>query len=363
MNKVREKITQRQRKRFAHIARYFRAVIFFDKKIQYLFFVLFLICCKSIFSQDLRFTQFHASDTWLNPAFAGNKGQPRLEINFRDQWPAIPQTYVSYRIAFDAAIEDLNSGIGLFIVRDDEGQSILKTQQFGAQYMYQVQLTKQMALNTAVQASYTQRSIDWNELQFYDQINPIYGFTDATGNPNPISQTPPSQFEIHYSDFAAGALLFTNKWYAGISASHLTQPDQSFYTGNESKLPLTVTVQSGLQFYDDQKLYPFVVNPLALFTLQKDYKQMMAGSYFKKGNLLAGAFTKYNFQHLTDVSALIGLRKGWMTFAYSYDVPLGALSGASGGAHEVSIVVLFMESSSKMTTKRQKRSLECPSIL
>jgi type IX secretion system PorP/SprF family membrane protein len=363
MYKIRKKITHKERSEFALIAFIFGAKIFLTQNLHFFLLAFSFFSFKTVFAQDLRFTQFHASDTWVNPAFAGIKGQPRLEVNFRDQWPSIPQTYVSYRIAFDATLSEINSGVGLFITKDDEGQNVLKTMQMGVQYNYQLQLAKNLALNAGMQATYIQKSVDWNELQFYDQIDPIYGFTDASGNPNPTSQIQPANTKLTFTDFAASALLFSSKWYVGLSAAHLTQPEQSFYSENSSKLPMSVTLQTGLLFYNDQKLDPIIINPLALFTVQKDYKQLMAGSYFKLGNLLGGVFSKYNMQEVTDVSGLIGLRKGWMTFAYSYDVPLGSFSGESGGAHEVSVVVLFEPSSTKMKTKRQKHALDCPGIL
>ncbi|MBC8173129.1 MAG: PorP/SprF family type IX secretion system membrane protein, partial [Chitinophagales bacterium] len=215
MSKLRQKRTEKKRNRFPLIAFISGRMEICAGILHFVHILVFLFLVHTTFSQDLRFTQVHASDTWVNPAFAGIKGQPRLEINFRDQWPAIPQTYVSYRLAFDASLEFLNSGVGLFAVKDDEGQSILKTTNFGVQYSYQAQLSKRLALNIGVQGSYIQRSIDWAELQFYDQINPVFGFTDAAGNTNVSSQIPPSSPTIQYYDFSAGALLFSNIWYLG----------------------------------------------------------------------------------------------------------------------------------------------------
>ena len=62
-------------------------------------------------AQDLRFTQWHASDMVLNPAFAGAGAGGRFTANFRSQWPDMPQTYLSYRICYDQPISDVNSGL------------------------------------------------------------------------------------------------------------------------------------------------------------------------------------------------------------------------------------------------------------
>lgn len=362
MSKSRKKITHKERKWFAHIAFNFTAQSFFTKCTQCLF-QLTILFMGTASAQDLRFTQFHASDTWLNPAFAGIKGQPRIEVNVRDQWPSMPQSYMSYRVAFDAPLAFMSSGAGLFIVKDDQGQSLLQSLQVGGQFNYQVQLGKKLAFNGGIQASYTQYKINWAEVQLFDQINPVYGFTDASGNPNPSGQAMPAELELHYPDFSAGFLFFSSKWYAGGAVSHLTQPEQNFFSNENSRLPMAVTAQAGFQILKDYKTDPFVTNPVVVATMQKDFRQLMAGSYFRKSKIIAGVFAKYNFSELTDVSALAGLKKGWMTFAYSYDIALGSLQGQSGGAHEISIVVLFEQSSTKTATIRRKHALDCPGVL
>ena len=67
------------------------------------FFVCFLIVlCFSTFlntkkahAQDPAFSQFYANPLYLNPAFAGTNDCPRVNLNYRDQWPGIGRTYVT----------------------------------------------------------------------------------------------------------------------------------------------------------------------------------------------------------------------------------------------------------------------------
>ncbi|MFT4523977.1 MAG: hypothetical protein ACI85F_000118, partial [Bacteroidia bacterium] len=47
-------------------------------------------------AQDPQFTQFYANPLYLNPAFAGSKRCPRVVMNYRNQWPAISGTFVTY---------------------------------------------------------------------------------------------------------------------------------------------------------------------------------------------------------------------------------------------------------------------------
>ena len=140
----------------------------------YLFFFYALITIHGVNAQDLRFTQYHASDTYLNPAFAGSAGDPGITINFRDQWPDMPQTYISYRVALSQPINVLSSGVGVYVIQDNQGNGVLKNFRMGGQYMYQLRFSKKLAMNFGVDASLVQRQLSWNDLQFYDQINLLY---------------------------------------------------------------------------------------------------------------------------------------------------------------------------------------------
>ena len=336
----------------------FKSRIF--KPLLLLFFLL--LFTGSFYGQDLRFSQFHASSAYTNPAFVGTVERPRVILNFRDQWPDMPQTYLSYRFAFDEFLAPIHSGIGVYAFQDNEGDNIVKTTSLGLQYMYQAKFTEKLALNSAVQVSYNQKNLDWNRLQFYDQIDPLYGFNDASGIPNATTEPLPPQLSDNFLDLGAGALLYSDKYFVGISAFHLTQPTESFYNNSGSRLPLNVTGQIGAKWSLGNKHDPFVISPVVVYTTQTSFQQLLAGCYFKKNIVLTGLFLKHNFESMSDVTLLIGLAKGSVAFAYNYDVSLGRLAGNSGGSHEVSLIYTFREGYGKMTSRRQKSSLECPSV-
>ncbi|WP_417266065.1 type IX secretion system membrane protein PorP/SprF, partial [Brumimicrobium sp.] len=48
------------------------------------------------YAQDPQFSQFYANPIYLNPAFAGSHGCPRFAVNYRNQWPALSGTFVTY---------------------------------------------------------------------------------------------------------------------------------------------------------------------------------------------------------------------------------------------------------------------------
>lgn len=318
---------------------------------------------KPLMAQDLRFTQIHASETFLNPAFTGSSTDARFILNFRDQWPNMPQTYVSYRACFEDYIAAIRSGIGVYAFQDNQGDNTYTTTNFGFQYMYQARLGESLALNIGMQFNFAQINLNWTKLQFYDQIDLLYGFNDIFGNPNPSSEPLPPALNNDYFDIGSGALLVGRHFYIGFSAFHLTEPTMSFYGNNASQLPVSFSGQAGLQVLNEKKRNPLVFNPVAVYTFQAGFQQIEAGAYLKKNLLITGLFFKHNTQNLSDIALCAGITKDFFSFAYSYDIAVGDLAGFSGGAHEVSMIFTLPESKSGTARKNQKNILDCPRVL
>ncbi len=323
---------------------------------------MFLINFKFSSAQDLRFSQWHASETFVNPAFAGSYSQPRIILNFRDQWPDMPQTYISYRASYDGYLNAIRSGIGAYVCQDNQGDGALQTSAIGFQYMYQARLSENWALNFGIDMGFKQMRVNWTNLQFLDQIDLLYGFNDVLGNSNPTSEPTPESLSTSYFDIGAGVLIYSKNVYAGFSAGHLTQPTISFLGNNASAIPVSFSAQAGV-LIQNGKRDPLVINPFALYSGQAGFNQIQAGLYVKKGIILTGLFFKHNTYNLSDVVVCAGVTKGLIKFAYSYDIAVGDLAGISGGGHEVSLVFSFKENEGRTKRNNQKSILDCPSIL
>jgi type IX secretion system PorP/SprF family membrane protein len=131
-------------------------------------------------AQDPQFTQFYANPLYLNPAFAGSVRCPRLVLNYRNQWPAIPGTYVTYSASYDQHFDGINGGLGLIATNDVAGEGTLTTTNISGIYSYHLEVSKTFSIKAGFQATYGQRVLDWTKLNFGDQIDPRYGFVYAT---------------------------------------------------------------------------------------------------------------------------------------------------------------------------------------
>ena len=69
-------------------------------RLKFILIIGFTVCCgmRSVYSQDVHFSQFYANPLYLNPAFAGSRICPRIITNFREQWPSVTGDFMSYSI-------------------------------------------------------------------------------------------------------------------------------------------------------------------------------------------------------------------------------------------------------------------------
>src|SRR5690554_7910039 len=93
-------------------------------------FIYITLCTVLIFSglntkayaQDPQFSQFYANPIYLNPAFAGSHGCPRFAVNYRNQWPALSGTFVTYSASYDQYFKSIAGGVGVIATHDQQGK-------------------------------------------------------------------------------------------------------------------------------------------------------------------------------------------------------------------------------------------------
>ena len=287
-----------------------------------LYKLLFFVCCAAQ-AQDIQFTQFYANPLFLNPGFAGSNYCPRLCINYRNQWPNLSGTYVTYSASYDRYLKALAGGIGILITTDDQARGTLKTTTASFMYAYNIKVSRQFSINAALQATYFQKTLDRTKLNFGDMIDPRRGFVWNT------NEIVPAQTKYN-ADFSAGLLGYSKHYFFGFAANHLTQPDEGLL--GVSKLPAKFTVHGGA-IIDLEKGGESYISPNILFQAQQKFMQLNLGLYYKKDFFVAGLWYRGN----DAVIALVGLQSKQLKIGYSYDVTISKLAGNTAGSHELSL--------------------------
>lgn len=311
---------------------------------------LFLIQ-TSVFSQDPEFTQFYSNPVYLNPAFAGSRICPRFVMNHRNEWPNISGKFVTTAAAYDQKVDALRGGLGLVFLNDNAANT-LTTTRASLIYSYHLKVTRKFSLNFGVEGSYYQKAVDWDRLTFGDMIDARRGFVYQT---NQVRKDEP----VNNMDFSAGVVGYTEQFYFGFAAHHLTTPNESFLDNVESTLPMKLTghigailpLGSGGSLYSEKEES---ISPNILYTRQGTSQQLNMGVYVKKGALVGGVW----YRNKDAFILTLGLESDMIKVGYSYDVTLSKISIISGGSHEVSLALNF----NCKPKKKQFRPISCPSF-
>ncbi len=323
------------------------------KLLQATFTLLFLLPASFCMAQDANFTQFYASPTYMNPAFAGAVPHYRATVQYRNQYPNIPNTYETNIFSFDYNLDYYDTGLGAMVIQDRLSSFSMTSTSLLLSYSYQLKLTKKWVARLGLQGAYTFRTTDFSRLVFQDQLS----------SGNPTQENLAGNF-IHYPDFGTGLLVYNKTFWFGAALHHLTKPYQSLIDASE-RLAMRMTAQAGAKFsFSKDWDKDISISPAILYQRQGAFSQLDLGVNFFYEPLILGLWYRgipiqQNVAGKINqdaIAALAGFRYKNFTFTYSYDATISSLN-RSGGAHEISLIL-----SPRYDQRRKKGSkhIDCP---
>ena len=289
-------------------------------------------------AQDVSFSQFYSNPLYLNPAFSGSSGVPRVALQYRNQWHSFKNAFTTYSAAYDMPIEKIHGGIGLNVLNDAQGNNLINSMQINLSYSVNIRLSQKYMFNGGLQAGFNQNSLNTSELIFNDNLDPNYGNHGTSAEL--INITDPN---YNYVDFSTGILVYSKRLFYGIAIHHLTEPQQSYYSGQEdvSKLPRKYTGHFGARlpvYLYGHYRKKFDISPQLIIQSQGIFQQINYGIFATKRGLTAGTWFRQSFGLRYDaVIFLFGYMKNNWQFMYSYDFTVSGLRGDSGGTSEISL--------------------------
>jgi len=311
-------------------------------------------------AQDPQFSQFYAAPQYLNPALTGNTFQDRIALNYRLQWPGVQPGYETYMAAYDHRFSKVNGGIGGMVMRDKAGTSGLTTTLVGLSYSYEARINYRRAVRFGVRAGYGNKSVNPDGYLFADQV--IRDNAARTIESNLIAQ-------VSYFDMAAGAMFYTEQFWAGISMSHLNRPDQSLMLEGTAPLAVRTSTHVGYRFGIDGRHFSKSDSRMTLaahYKMQGEWDQFDIGAYIEQGGITGGIWYRglpvvkaYRPGYSNDESLILMaglLVDEQFRFTYSYDITISKLTMKSGGAHELSLIYEWP----RKAKNRKHKIVPCP---
>ena len=304
-------------------------------------------------AQDVGFSQFYANPLYLNPGLAGSAVAPRIAMTYRAQWPGLVSAFTTISASYDQYFEDLHGGVGVIVMNDRQGDhGILRTTSVGAMYAFRFQLAREIYISAGLQATLVNNALDWNleYLRFPDQIDP--------------DPQQPGSTSKWVADFNAGVVVSGSKWYAGLAAAHLTQPNQGFYS--EDRVPMKITVHGGgfINVAEEQRrqssilLGTPIISPNLVYQYQGGFHYFNYGVYLDWMPFLVGVWFRNGLNNADAFIFQVGVQQDYFKVGYSYDVTVSKLVNSTAGSHEVTVGFLLPVPEQKKKVK----AIRCPSF-
>lgn len=325
-----------------------------------LFVVLATLGGKTLQAQvDPHFSQYYVYPSWLNPALTGAfDGSYRVSGIYRSQWGSI-SPFKTYGLSADFTT-DKNLNYGASVLHQEAGDGGYKYTTAYANVAYTGVKFGQgdfQRLTFGFQGGIIQRRFDMQKMTWGDQWNPVTGYNPGTQTADVLNRTSASSF-----DLGAGALYFDAKpgkkanLYAGVSASHITRPDDKFSARSEARLPVRWTAHAGVRLNLSDE---FSLTPNALYLKQGTAEEKMLGAYAQIKatgvDLMVGA----NYRFKDAISPYVGFTYRNMVLGASYDVNTSQLGKMVNGANSFEISLTFF---GRKTAKTPEAEFICPAL-
>jgi len=338
--------------------------IFNIRFIRALCILVFAAGYSQLKAQDPIFSQFYNNPIYYNPGYIGLNPGMRSRFNYRDQWTGLPVDFKTYNFSLDVAERAIpgSGGIGLLVSSDKAGTGTIKSSNVGIGTSARIPLYENMVAQMGFMVSYAQKSVNWDELVFTDQLHARYGNIYQSAFEAPVSN------RVSYPDFSVGGVYrFVDRgshWSniqgtLGAAVHHVFTPNESFL-GLESPLPRKLVITGDLVLELEQGRSSsyrskrsggssFKFNPGFQYEKQADFTTYTLGMNILKSSIYFGAWFRnqdFNFFEARDVIFQVGINAPWskdsrVKIMYTYDYLITDLRTAGRASHEISLVFEF----------------------
>lgn len=329
-----------------------------------LLFAIILVSLPTL-AQDPQFSQYYAAPLYLNPGFAGLTPQQRFVVNYRIQWPNLPQAFSTFAFSYDLYVNELNSGFGLLVTNDKMGSAGWKTTTTNVIYSYKIRLTDKVIFSPGLSFGYGTNGIDRSKLRLGDGLE----YDGVSLDPELYKLG-----KQNYFDFGSGFLFYSRTFWLGASFAHMNQPNLSVLN-DVSRLSMKTAIHAGAKLLLGQRYLNSnredYLTPSFIYRMQGgSFSQLDLGINYHIDPVSVGVWYRgkpfsQTMANSIQQDALIlnlGLYLKNLTIGYSYDFTTSRLNTASGGAHEISIVYELVAHSAERSARKKQKLIPCPTF-
>ncbi len=293
-----------------------------------LIWVLLFIYATVTVAQDAFFMNTNQSLVYLNPSFSGSAGQFRNQAAYRNQWPNLSGTYVTYMYCTDTYIKPFQGGISLMFSSDDQARGTLRQDQISLNYAQYINFKDSLLkIMPSIGISRISRILDRGRLNYGDILDARHKIIWKKPGTVPLKQ-------LEYYDMQASLLVKYADIYLGLAFHNITQPNISLMPSEPYNIPLRTTLHGSYLFKTSHKLN---IHSFFRLTLQNNYNLYQLRMLFVHKYFFYGASYSSN----TNLGIYAGIQTKLLGLSYCYDINTSKLMGNRAASHEIALSLLF----------------------
>ncbi|WP_347373450.1 type IX secretion system membrane protein PorP/SprF [Aequorivita sp. Q41] len=265
--------------------------------------------------QDPQYTQYMYNMNVVNPAYTGSKESLSLTALYRNQWSGLEGNPVTFTFSAHSPVSE-KVGLGLSIIKDKLGP-VHETNAY-ADFSYTIKVAKYIQLAFGFKAGATFHDVGLATLEVQDANDPFFS--------QDINNT--------YPNIGAGAFLYGDKFYVGVSVPNLLKSvhldENGIKYGSETN-HYFITSGYVFQLSEVFKLKPSVMVKSA-FNAPVSFDANINALFYNKFELGASYRLDDSFSGLVGFQITPNIRVG-----YAYDHIISDLKAVGPASHEVII--------------------------
>lgn len=324
---------------------------------------LILVLCLAVSGKaqvDPHFSQYYVYPSWLNPALTGAfDGKYRVSAIYRNQWGNVSPFSTPGVTAEFTTERNINVGFSILSQKAGNGGYNYTTAHINIAYTG-VKFGRNQARRIVfgLQGGLIDRRFDRTKLTFGDQWNPITGYNPGSQSAEGLARTSASNldagFGVLYFDAEPGKKA---NIFGGVSASHITEPDDKFSYSGTTAFPVRYTFHGGVKFSLSEL---FSITPNLLYLRQGSAQEKMIGAYGQyKVNSETNLMFGVNYRTDDAISPFLGFTHKNFMLGASYDVNTSELGKIANGSNSFEISLSFI---GRKIAKTPEIEFVCPRL-
>jgi type IX secretion system PorP/SprF family membrane protein len=270
-----------------------------------------------------QFTQYMYNTIAINPAYAGSRDALSIVGLNRNQWAGFDGGPQTQTLSIHSPLRNEKVGLGLSLINDKSGYENFTY--VYADFSYTIKASEEVDLSFGIKGGMT----------YYKLADELYNATEV--NQDPYFNEKLNRWN---SNFGAGILFHSNKWYMGLSIPKLINHDLNNNTEFAALERVHYYAIGGYVFdlNENLKLKPsFMMKHTKGAPISTD---LTANFLFNEVFWLGGSY-RFNGDQKA-IGALVDFQvSDQFRVGYTYEIPTGEIRPYTSGSHEILLMYEF----------------------